>query len=156
MPRVALPDPDATAALAIALAPLLVPGDVVALDGPLGAGKTAFTRALVEALGGDAAFVASPTFTLLHQYDARLPVVHVDAYRLMGPGDLDGLGFDELRERGIAVVEWSQRVEAALPADRWRLRLEHAAGGGRLAEIEAPPGRDVPRLPGSGAVGRRT
>lgn len=138
MPAIDLPDEAATRALAAALAPRLRAGDVLRLDGPLGAGKTTLVRALVAALGGDAAQVASPTFTLLHQYDCAPPLVHIDAYRLSGPGDLAGLGFDELAEGAISAIEWSQRVEAALAPWRcWRLELEHL-GGGRRALLTEP------------------
>ena len=139
MPVVELADLTATRRLAQALAAALEAGEVIALDGPLGAGKTTLVRDLVEALGGDPAQVSSPTFTLLHQYRARLPVIHVDAYRLSGPGDLAGLGFDELSEAGVGVVEWADRVRAALPATRlWRVALEHRLDGGRTATVTTP------------------
>ena len=145
-----LPDPAATARLATALAAQLQLGDVIALDGPLGAGKTTFVRALVAALDGDPDKVASPTFTLLHCYDARLDVVHVDAYRLEGPGGLLGLGFDELAADGVGVIEWADRVADALPPARtWALRFAHAGGDSRRVLLTAPPGRAIPALPGS-------
>jgi tRNA threonylcarbamoyl adenosine modification protein YjeE len=141
MPSFALPDPAATARLAQELAPALRAGDLLLLDGPLGAGKTTLVRALVEALGGDPAQVASPTFTLLHRYPARLPVVHVDAYRLGGPADLAGLGFDELCEDGVGMIEWAARVEAGLdPARCWRIVLAHAEPGRRV-EVTTPSDR---------------
>jgi tRNA threonylcarbamoyl adenosine modification protein YjeE len=129
---------DDTRALAIRLAGSLRPGDVIALDGPMGAGKTTFTRFLVEALGGDPSAVASPSYTLLHQYPARIPVVHVDAWRLGGAGDLDGLGFAEAAAEAVAIVEWAERVGDALhDARRWHIALAHA-GEGRTATITAP------------------
>lgn len=144
MPPIALPDAEATAALARTLAPALRPGDIIALDGPLGAGKTTFTRALVAALDGDPALVASPTFTLLNRYDARWPIYHVDAWRLARPDQLAGTGFLELTEDGIGIVEWAERVAALLPdAGLWSLRLAHAAGG-REATVTPPPGRGDP------------
>jgi tRNA threonylcarbamoyl adenosine modification protein YjeE len=136
-----LADADATAALARALAPRLAAGDAVALTGPMGAGKTTFTRALVAALGGDAAAVASPTYTLLNQYDVAPPVVHVDAYRLSGPGELEAIGFAEASAAAVAVVEWPEKVEACLPAGRtWRVDLDHRVGGGRSAVVADPAG----------------
>jgi tRNA threonylcarbamoyl adenosine modification protein YjeE len=141
-----LADEAATAWLGRQLAGSLRAGDVVALDGPLGAGKTTLVRALVAELGGDPAEVASPTFTLLHRYEARLPVVHVDAYRLQGPAALGGLGFDELAEDGIGIIEWAERVLAALPvAHTWRIALDHRSDG-REARVAPPPGRSVPWL----------
>ncbi len=66
-------------------------------------------------------------------------MIHVDAYRLSGPGDLAGLGFDELSEAGLGVVEWAERVRAALPAARlWRVALEHRPDGGRTATVTTP------------------
>jgi tRNA threonylcarbamoyl adenosine modification protein YjeE len=144
MPMIVLPDAEATARLAHCLACCLRPGDVIALDGPLGAGKTTLVRALVAALDGDADAVASPTFTLLHQYQARLPVVHIDAYRLAGAGELEGLGFDDLREGGVGVVEWSARVAGAFAADTcWSVALAHRLDGGREGMVIPPPDRVV-------------
>ncbi len=140
-PVIILADLAAVARLAQALAAETEPGDVVALDGPLGAGKTTLVRFAVAALGGEAEQVQSPTFTLLHQYHGRVPVVHVDAYRLAGPDALAGLGFDELAENAVAFVEWAERVLPALPADRlWRVALAHADGH-RSAVVTPPPGR---------------
>jgi tRNA threonylcarbamoyl adenosine modification protein YjeE len=136
-----LPDPEATRALAERLAAALGPGDVLCLDGPLGAGKTTLVRFLVAALGGDPGQVASPTFTLLNRYAARVPVIHVDAYRLPGPAGLAGLGFDELADDAIGVIEWSERVADALdPARCWRVAMAHATRG-RHATVTTPANR---------------
>jgi tRNA threonylcarbamoyladenosine biosynthesis protein TsaE len=138
MPVVALPDEAATAALAARLAAGLRPGDRIALDGPMGAGKTTLVRHLVAALGGDPTQVASPTYTLLHRYDARIPVVHVDACRLERAGQLDGLGFAEQAEDAVAAVEWAAQVAPALEGPRlWRIALAHDDGG-RRATVEEP------------------
>ena len=146
MPPIHLADEAATQRLGRLLAGAVQAGDVIALDGPLGAGKTTLVRALVAELGGDPAEVASPTFTLLNRYIARLPVVHVDAYRLQGPAGLAGLGFDELAEEGIGVVEWAERVSAVLPpAQTWRIVLAHRPDG-REAQVAPPSGRSVPWL----------
>ncbi len=134
-----LADAEATAALARRIAPFLQAGDLVTLDGPMGAGKTTFTRALVAALGGDPAVVASPTYTLLHHYEARLPVVHVDACRLSSAEELEGLGFSEAAAPGVAVVEWAEQVEEALSGRRWSVSLDHDGAGGRRARVLAPP-----------------
>lgn len=134
----ALPDEAATAALARRLAAQLAPGDRLALDGPMGAGKTTLVRHLVAALGGDPTCVASPTYTLLHRYEASPPVIHVDACRLDGPGQLAALGFDELCEGAVAAVEWAERVAAAVQPT-WRIVLAHGAAG-RSADIAGPQG----------------
>jgi len=138
---------EATGALGRWLGRLVLPGDVVLLDGPLGAGKTTLVRSLVEELGGDPALVASPTFTLMNLYAARLPIAHVDAYRLELPGQLAALGFDEIIEDGLGVIEWAERVAGVIPPARaWRITLAHAVAG-RTAQIEPPPGRGVPSPP---------
>jgi tRNA threonylcarbamoyl adenosine modification protein YjeE len=145
-PLLHLPDPEATARLGSALASSCVLGDYIALDGPLGAGKTSLVRALVATLGGDPAVVASPTFTLLNRYEARFPIVHVDAYRLQGAAALAGLGFDEMAESGLGIVEWASLVPGAFPAAyTWRIVLDHRPTG-RTALVEPPTGRSVPWL----------
>lgn len=115
-----------TAAFAAQLAATLKPGDVIALDGELGAGKTTFVRALVESLGGAANAVSSPTFMLLNIYSTpRMPVFHLDAYRLGGADDLEAIGFDELLSaRGLVIVEWASRVSEALPASHVEIAIE--------------------------------
>lgn len=105
-----------TRAIAARLAAQLQPGAVLLLSGDLGAGKTAFTKGLAEGLGIDAADVTSPTFTLVHEYrQGRLPLVHVDLYRLEKV-DLDELGMDaELADQGVLAIEWADRL-IRLPA----------------------------------------
>src|SRR5437763_9517656 len=119
------PDLDATRAFGHRLAALLFPGAVVALVGPLGAGKTHLVRAVAEGLGiADGRAVSSPTFVLIQEYDARLPVYHFDAYRLRGPGEFSDLGAHEYFEgRGVCLVEWADRVEACLPAEHLSVTL---------------------------------
>src|SRR5262249_11543642 len=122
---IALPAPAATTALGRRLAGLLFPGAVVALVGPLGAGKTHFVRAVAEGLGiADSRAVSSPTFVLIQEYRARLPVYHFDAYRLRTPEEFFDLGAHEYFEgSGVCLVEWADRVEACLPAERLRITL---------------------------------
>ena len=135
-----LPNLDATRDLARRVAVDLQVGDVVLLDGPLGAGKTTFTKTIVDALGGAKGAVTSPTFTLMHQYHGVTPVVHLDAYRLNGPADLDGLGFAEASESAVSLIEWGERVAGAFTGHvgLWQIRFAHTADGGRQAEIVAP------------------
>jgi tRNA threonylcarbamoyladenosine biosynthesis protein TsaE len=123
-----LPDLAATEALAARLAPLLRPGDAVLLDGPLGAGKSAFARALLRAATGDPALeVPSPTFTLVQSYDLPCgPAHHFDLYRLSGPAGLGELGWDEARE-GIVLVEWPERLGPLAPPDALRIHLTPGA-----------------------------
>jgi tRNA threonylcarbamoyladenosine biosynthesis protein TsaE len=105
-----------TRAIGARLAAELTPGAVLLLSGDLGAGKTAFTKGLAEGLGIDPGEVTSPTFTLVHEYrGGRLPLVHVDLYRL-DRADLDELGMDsELAARGVLAIEWAERLSRALP-----------------------------------------
>jgi tRNA threonylcarbamoyladenosine biosynthesis protein TsaE len=137
---VPLPTRRATVRLARALAAALAPGDLVILGGELGAGKTFFTRALCRALGLPASTrVTSPTFTLVHEHEARLPVAHADLYRLDDPDELAELGLRERRGEGAAlVVEWGAPFEAALGGDALVLELAvPASGEGRVATLGA-------------------
>ncbi len=123
-----------TEAIGRALAGFLSPGDVLALHGDLGAGKTHLVRGLCAALGIDAARVSSPTFTLIHEYDAPVPVYHIDAYRIARAAELLDLGFDEYLSAGaIVVIEWAERVASLLPPETYHLCIEH--GGGDMRHL---------------------
>jgi len=119
-----LKDEAATRALAACLADLVLPGDVVALRGDLGAGKTVFARAFINALpdseGRDIdEDVPSPTFTLLQTYERRpAPVWHFDLYRIESPEEVYELGLEEAFHDGVTLIEWPERMEPLLPADR--------------------------------------
>jgi len=130
-----LPNRRATIHLAALLAPALGPGDLVVLEGGLGAGKTFLARALCRALGVPPAIpVTSPTFTLVHEYDARLPVLHADLYRLRGPEELAPLGLREQRADGaLLIVEWGTPYLAALGGDGLVLELAVTPEGERSA-----------------------
>ncbi|MBO1075175.1 tRNA (adenosine(37)-N6)-threonylcarbamoyltransferase complex ATPase subunit type 1 TsaE [Roseomonas marmotae] len=132
----ALPDLAATEALAARAAALARPGDALLLEGPLGAGKSAFARAFLRAAAGDAGLeVPSPSFTLVQAYDLPLGVAHhFDLYRLSGPEELEELGWEEARD-GIVIVEWPQRLEYLAPPDALRLRLEPGEGDARTATL---------------------
>ena len=129
-----------TEIVAAALAATLRGGECVALDGDLGAGKTQFVRGLVRGLGGNPRAVSSPTFVLLNVYEAgRLPVYHLDAYRVGGADDFEAIGFTELlAQGGVVVVEWAARVESLLPTDRIRVRLTPTGEESRRIEIDRP------------------
>ena len=135
-----LSDLAATEALAQRLAPLLRAGDVIALRGGLGAGKTTLSRGLISALMQQATEVPSPTYTLVQLYDApHFPVFHFDLYRLEDPQDVFELGWDETQD-GLALIEWPDRAGEHLPA--WRLDLTiEMVGENRTARLE-PRGED--------------
>ncbi len=104
---------------------MLRPGDIVALFGELGAGKTRFVRGVCRALGTDRN-VSSPTFTLLHEYRAPgLAVYHFDLYRIASTAELAGIGFTEYLDRGdgVCLVEWAERAGSFLPAERYDVRM---------------------------------
>jgi len=126
--RLALPDEEATAALAGRLAGLLGPGDVLLLSGPIGAGKTSFARALIRAATGNPAEeVPSPTFTLVQTYPApRGEIWHADLYRLGDAGEALELGLDAAMENAICLIEWPEILGDLAPADA--LSLAFAAG----------------------------
>lgn len=125
-----------TEALAAAIAGLAVTGDVVALHGDLGAGKTAFARAFIVARGGDE--VPSPTFTLVQSYD--LPggcVYHFDFYRIETADEVVELGFEEALTDGISLIEWPEKMGGYLPAERLDVHLDHLGQGTmRQARLE--------------------
>jgi tRNA threonylcarbamoyladenosine biosynthesis protein TsaE len=126
--RTATGSADETVALAESIGALLQPGDVVVLAGDLGTGKTTFAKGIGRALAvGEA--VVSPTFTIVRQYEGRLPLVHVDVYRLDHLQELHDLGLEELIEDdAVTLVEWGDVVGAYLPQERLEVRLEAGAG----------------------------
>jgi tRNA threonylcarbamoyladenosine biosynthesis protein TsaE len=132
-------DETTTKAIGAALAGLLGPGDVVGLAGDLGAGKTRLVQGAAAALGTDGP-VLSPTFMLVREYDGDPPVHHVDAYRLSGPPELEGLE-DVLSPDAVVFVEWADRVAAALPQS-W-LELVLHIGQDDHREIEVTPHGDA-------------
>ncbi len=138
-----LPDLSATEAFGRRLGRLLFPGAVVALVGPLGAGKTHLTRAVAEGLGiADSRAVSSPTFVLIQEYRARIPVYHFDAYRLRGEGEFFDLGAGEyLDGDGACLIEWAARVPGCLPAEHLRIELTVTGEASRRAALTGYGGR---------------
>jgi tRNA threonylcarbamoyl adenosine modification protein YjeE len=111
-------------------------GDAVLLSGPLGAGKTAFARGLVEGLGGDPDQVSSPTFTIVQEYQARVRIQHVDLYRL-SPAEVDDLALEDLWEDSVLVVEWPDRW-ARRPVDAITVAIDFAGDTDRTIHISGP------------------
>ena len=115
--------PAETQAAAQRLAPLLRPGDLIAYRGGMGAGKTTFTAGLARGLGSTA-WVSSPTFALVHQYDGPVPLCHFDMFRVTTVEDLYSTGFFDYLEGGaVLAVEWSENIEAALPDNVIRVEI---------------------------------
>jgi tRNA threonylcarbamoyladenosine biosynthesis protein TsaE len=145
--RFEVSDPAGTVAFGRRLADCVFPGSVVALLGPLGAGKTYLVRAVAERLGvTESGLVNSPTFVLIQEYMGRLPIYHLDAYRLRSAADFFDLGVQEYFEgEGVCLVEWADRVEAFLPAEYLRIEIEVAGETARRFTIE-PKGTKYIRL----------
>ncbi len=126
--RAATASVEETQALAEAIADLARPGDVLVLAGDLGAGKTAFTQGFGRGLGVEAP-ITSPTFTLVHVYEGRLTVHHIDVYRLDQLAEVLDLGLPEmLDEGGVVLIEWGDAILPALPPDFLEVRLTFGAG----------------------------
>ena len=124
-----------TAAAGRALSPRLSAGSVVLLFGDLGAGKTAFVRGLAEGLGVKPDEVSSPTFTLVQEYrGGRLPLFHVDLYRLTDPREIEELGLDEIAAGGVLTIEWAEKLPS-IPPDAIRVTLTHAGDTERRVTI---------------------
>jgi tRNA threonylcarbamoyladenosine biosynthesis protein TsaE len=131
--------PDETAALGRTLAASLGAGDVVLLFGDLGAGKTAFVKGLALGLGVAADEVSSPTFTIVQEYrGGRLPLFHVDLYRLNDAREVDDLGLDEIAAGGVMAVEWAEKLPRQ-PAGAIVVRLEHRDGDVRAVSVDGRP-----------------
>ncbi len=123
------------------LAALLGPGDTVCLYGDLGAGKTSFSYGIARGLDVKEKYITSPTFTFVNEYEGRVPFYHIDLYRLKEAGELENIGFEEyIDSDGVTVIEWAERAEEALPAERLSVYLayedENTREIGFLAEGE--------------------
>ena len=141
MPVVDLPDEAATVAFAARISALAEIGDVIALKGDLGAGKTTFARAFIRARGGTEE-VPSPTFTLVQVYELGSAAIwHFDLYRLTSPEEVWELGFEEALIDGIILIEWPERIGALLPRERLDLTLAAgAAPQARVATLQGSAG----------------
>lgn len=128
-------DAGTTEALGAGIAGLLCPGDIVLLRGDLGAGKTTLVRGAARALGVEGP-VTSPTFTIANQYAGRMPVAHLDAWRL---GDADdeeiGLALEAVGDEGVAFIEWPDAIAAGLPDPRVLVDIDHGGGDTRVIRL---------------------
>ena len=125
--RLVTHSPAETCALGECLGKEALIGDVVALFGDLGAGKTVLAKGIAAGLGADPDDVTSPTFILMRRHEGRLPLYHFDAYRLDGPNDMLDIGADEMfYGDGVSVIEWADRVRDVLPPDRLEVHMRVA------------------------------
>ncbi len=135
--RMRLPSSGATLALGRAIGRVLDESDVIALVGEVGAGKTTLVKGIASGIQSKT-MVTSPTFVLIHEYQGRVPLVHMDLYRLRNEEEAEGLGLQEYFSGGVAVVaEWADRFPAVLPHDRLEVRLTHRSPTVRLADLSA-------------------
>lgn len=127
-----------TVALGERLSSRFGPGDLVALVGELGAGKTVFVRGVARGLGvPDERIVCSPSYVLVHEYAGRFPIFHVDLYRLGEPAaELGQLGLDEMLAAGVVLIEWAERAGGALPRPHWRITIESTAPESRTFTLQ--------------------
>src|SRR5262245_23583643 len=134
-----LPDPEATDALGKRLGAALFPGAGVALVGSRAAGKTHLVRAIAEGVGlSDGRAVSSPTFGLIHEYAARLPVYHFDVYRLRTTAEFLDLGAHEYFDAGgVCLIEWAEKVESCLPTEQLRIEIEVTGETSRRFRVNA-------------------
>ena len=132
-----------TIELAARLGRGLAGGEVICLEGPLGSGKTCFVRGLATGMGLDPSEVCSPTYVVWRRYEdhAPLALVHLDAFRLRGPQDLETVGWDELLEAPdtVIAVEWPSRIAQALPPQRIDVVMMHEGESARRISLDAPP-----------------
>ena len=136
--------PDDTLAIARTLGGALRPGDVVALTGDLGAGKTLFCKGVGEALGIPPDRILSPTFTIVTEHEGPVPLTHIDVYRLSGAREADEIGMRELLAGdGVCLVEWAEKIGELLPKDCIRVKFTISDGDRREISVDAP---DLPRF----------
>ncbi len=109
--------------LAVRLAPLLQRGDVITLEGDIGAGKTTFARALINALSDTETEVPSPTFTLVQTYETKPEIWHFDLYRVEEESEILELGWEEALRQGVSLIEWPERLGTLLPKDRLEISI---------------------------------
>jgi tRNA threonylcarbamoyladenosine biosynthesis protein TsaE len=126
---------------------LLEPGDVVALVGDLGTGKTQFIKGLAEGVGvGKATYVSSPSFTLINEYQGRIPLYHIDLFRLESEKEVEGLGLEEyIHGNGITAIEWADKIPSLLPEELLWVKVIYTGKNTRSIEI-IPRGKRYEQL----------
>ncbi len=133
-----LSSPGETESLGYAIGRLLQGGEVLALIGELGVGKTALVRGIVVGLDVPADSVTSPTFVIVHEYQGRLPIIHIDLYRLQKPDEADSIGLlDYFTDDVVVAIEWADRFPRLLPEDRLEVSITHRTRTTRAVRLEA-------------------
>lgn len=136
--NVRLPSRSATEALGKTIGRVLTGGETLALIGDLGVGKTTLIRGIAAGLGIPPASVSSPTFVLIHEYRGRLPLIHIDFYRLRTSAEAESIGLrDYLTGEPVTAIEWADRFSSLLPKDRLEVHLAHRSPTTRSARLEA-------------------
>jgi tRNA threonylcarbamoyladenosine biosynthesis protein TsaE len=144
-----------TGTLAAGLGRVVKAGDVVALNGELGAGKTCFVRAFATSLGCEEASVNSPTFGLVQHYEGRMPIVHIDAYRLRDADEFEELGGRELFiHDGVTLIEWADRIAECLPREYWDISASHVGESSRRFAFRSTHANAAERLKQLAAAAR--
>ncbi|MFY4730860.1 tRNA (adenosine(37)-N6)-threonylcarbamoyltransferase complex ATPase subunit type 1 TsaE [Nitrospira sp. BLG_2] len=152
-----LSSPEETESFGYAIGRLLRGGEVLALIGELGAGKTAFVRGIGAGLGIPAASVTSPTYLIVQEYQGRLPLIHIDLYRLQNAQETESIGLSDYLTGDAAVaIEWADRFPRLLPEDRLEVRFFHRTRTTRRARVEARGSRSRSLLARIGKVVRPT
>ncbi len=125
MKTITLNNIDETIKLGALLGRLLKPGDIIALSGELGSGKTTLTKGIAKGMGvKDSKYVNSPSFVIVKEHKGRIPLYHFDVYRLDDPSDLDTVGYKEyFYGKGVTVIEWADKIPQLLPEDRLEINL---------------------------------
>jgi tRNA threonylcarbamoyladenosine biosynthesis protein TsaE len=128
-----------TVALGNALGKTAEPGDIITLEGTLGAGKTTLTQAIGRGLEIDPGiYITSPTFSLMHEYQGRLPMYHLDLYRLGSEDEIEALGFNEyIYGKGLSVIEWAERLGDMMPFERLHIQISISGDESRTAQLIA-------------------
>jgi tRNA threonylcarbamoyladenosine biosynthesis protein TsaE len=147
---------DDTRAFGEHLGALAAPGDIITLAGSLGAGKTTLTQAIGKGLEvPDPFYITSPSFGLLHEYPGRIPLYHMDLYRLSSEEEIEELGFEDyLYGNGLSVIEWPERLGTLLPGDRLEIELNFAGETARQARLSVYGSRWHDRIAASEKISR--
>ncbi len=129
-------DPDQTRHIGSTIGKMLTGGEVLAITGDLGTGKTCLVQGIAQGLEIAPSDITSPTFTLIHEHEGRIPLFHVDLYRLENPSEIEAIGLEEYFSRdGVIAIEWAEHATTLLPRTRLDITLSHEGGNNRRITI---------------------